>query len=76
MDAVLRLRMKLVDIAAAVVLTFHLGAAEVSEDSLKDWLAAQAAGHDNLLLSGMKQVDPCRRLGRTSPKGTVLLLPD
>ena len=67
--------MKLVDIAASVALTFHLGTAEVSEDSLKDWLAARATGHDNLLLSGnhMKHMDPCRKLGWTSKQGTVFL---
>ena len=70
--------MKLVDIAASAALTFHLGSAEVSEDSLKDWLAARATGHDNLLLSGnhIKNMDPCRRLGWTSQNGTVFLSRD
>ena len=59
----LRLRLKLVDVAACIALTFF--PQTITESSVKDWLTARAVVYDNILLGAIQvqSMEPSRKLG-------------
>ena len=63
----LRLRLKLVEIAACIALTFF--PQTITESSVSDWLTARAVGYDNILLGAtqVQSMEPSRKLGTATP---------